>query len=438
MKIKSKNAVSLFSSSGIGELGIRENHVKTVIANELIPERASLYKRNFPEAKMFFGDIWKLKTDIVDYYNREYNEPPFLINATPPCQGMSLAGMGKMLSEYRSGKQPKLNPEFDERNRLVIPAVEIIRSLKPNWVLMENVENMKNTLIYDNNGKLLSILDYIFSELRKSGYAGRAEVIDTADYGVPQNRKRLIIILTREKNGKKYLVKHNTFLPARTHSKHGDLFTKPWVTVREAIGSLPPLDAVKGHEKRTDFNKLHVVPVLDHKKYNWISYTPEGHSAFDNQCVNPECMFQGNPTHGSKKNSLTGVTQSLKNTPLFCERCGEMLPRPYVKKDNVYRIMKGYISAYKRMWWDRPASTLTTRFQFVSSDNNVHPSQNRVLSLYEGTVLQTISKYSYNWFDENGKYSLGLVRDSIGESIPPLITDLITHKILSITSGDAV
>lgn len=106
------NAISLFSSSGIGDLGLHANGIKTVIACELLEERMNLFKNNNPDTKCFCGDIWNLQEDIIEYYRTQYQDTPFLILATPPCQGMSPNGMGKMLSDYRKG----LRPKYDERN----------------------------------------------------------------------------------------------------------------------------------------------------------------------------------------------------------------------------------------------------------------------------------------------------------------------------------
>ena len=115
-----RNAISLFCSSGIGDLGLQANNVETVVANELLPERMKLFSTNFPSSKCFCGDIWKIKEDIINYYLSNYKEPPFLILATPPCQGMSSNGMGTMLRNFKKG----IRPEFDERNRLIIPALD--------------------------------------------------------------------------------------------------------------------------------------------------------------------------------------------------------------------------------------------------------------------------------------------------------------------------
>ncbi len=420
------NAISLFSSSGIGDLGLHANGVKTVIANEIIPERARLFQKNNPDTKVFTADIWECKDQIIEYYREKFSDDLFLILATPPCQGMSSNGMGKMLSDYRKG----LRPEFDERNRLILPTLDIIVALRPQWVIFENVPGMQNTLIYNGNDELVNIIDYIFQRLG-SEYVGKAEVIDVADYGVPQNRKRLITILSRKPSAKAHFEKYHTFLPNPTHGAEGNLFVEPWVTVRDAIGKIPPIDGRKGKNKDTQFHPLHKVPTLDDKKYFWVENTPEGETAFNNQCVNPSCRYQGNRRHGATRQN--GINQANIGTPLYCERCGSLLPRPYVEaKDGSLRLMKGFVSAYKRMRWDEPASTLTQNFQYACSDNKLHPSQNRVLSLYEALVLQSIADYPFS-FEVDGKYvSDGLIRDTIGESVPPRVTDAIVKNIITI------
>lgn len=415
------NAISLFSSSGIGDLGLKANNISTVIGCELLPERMDLFHHNYPEATCFCGDIWNLKSKIIEFYRTSFTEPPFVIMATPPCQGMSSNGMGTMLKNFREGIRPK----FDDRNRLIIPAIDIIKELKPYWVIFENVPNMINTLIKDGDG-LISIIEYINRELGEC-YEGNPIAIDVADYGVPQHRKRLITILHRSSRPNKGIC----FMPEPTHGKEASFFVKPWITLRDVISDLPPLSSEKG--KNIDGHiPLHRVPLLDDKKLFWISNTPEGQTALNNQCINPDCMYQGNRIHGAKHNA-EGINQSNTDTPLYCERCGKILPRPYTedKKTGERRFMKAFTSAYKRMSWNEPSSTLTQNFQYACSDNKLHPTQNRVLSLYEGLIIQTILPYNYS-FEIDGKYvSDSLIRDSIGESVPPLLIDKIANHILS-------
>lgn len=421
-----RNALSLFSSSGIGDLGLHANGIATVIACELIKERMDLFQANNPDTKCFCGDIWELEDDIAGYYEERYNENPFMVLATPPCQGMSSNGMGKILNDRRRGARPK----HDERNRLVIPAVHIIKRLRPEWVVFENVSNMGNTFIYDENGDLVNIIDYIHRELGDE-YIGEPQIFDCANYGVPEHRVRLLTVLSKSEKAKSHFKRFRTYLPEETHSAEAALFKKPWVTIRDVISSTPELRAEKGKniDKR---NPLHKVPLLDKKKLWWIDNTPEGGTAFNNQCVNPDCKYQGNTLHGARHGE-DGINRFNKDTPLYCQKCGALLPRPYVEdKSGGKRIMKGFTSAYKRMSWDEPASTLTQNFQYACSDNKVHPSQARALSLWEAMIIQTIADYPFE-FVVNGKMCRdGLIRDTIGESIPPKVMDLLCSNILKI------
>ena len=423
-----KIAVSLFSSSGVGDLGLKANSIKTVIGCELLKERSELFSNNYPDAKMFQGDIWELKTDIIKYYQNHFSTSPYLILATPPCQGMSSNGMGTMLSNIRKGIRPK----EDSRNLLIIPALDIIEALQPEWIIFENVENMVNTAIVVDD-EVVNIIDYIKNRLGPK-YVGGPNVIDCADYGVPQHRKRLLTIFSRSERGRKYFEQSLTFMPNPDHSKNGLDKTKKWVTLRDVIADTEPLEAVPGKNKSKQ-TPLHRVPLLDDKKMFWVKNTPEGQTAFSNQCVNPSCMYQGNPIHGCKRNN-EGINQSKKDTPIYCVKCGSLLPRPSVEKDGSIRLMNGFTSAYKRMSWDEPASTLTQNFQYACSDNKLHPSQNRVLSLQEGLIIQTISNYEYS-FEINGRLvKEGLIRDTIGESVPPLIIDKICAHIGDIEEGN--
>ncbi|AMM95767.1 DNA methyltransferase (plasmid) [Peribacillus simplex] len=416
-----KNAICLFSSAGIGELGLKANSINTIISNEILENRHSLYQTNYPEAKTFTEDIWKCKDEIVEYYKKNFKEELFLIYATPPCQGMSSNGAGKLLSEYRKGNRP----EIDERNRLIIPTMDIITSIKPEWIILENVPNMQNTIINDENDQYINIMDYIRLRLG-SEYTGSYQVISCSDYGVPQVRKRLLTVFTKNKLGTEYFNIYKEFFLNDEKV--------PGITLRQAIGHLPPLDARPGHNARKDFHPLHYVSVMNEEKYLWVSNTREGDQAYNNQCINPDCLEDGNPLHKDVINN--GIAQSNKDTPIYCKTCGELLPRPSIidKKTNKRRLIKGFHSAYRRMEWDKPAPTLTKNFTFEASDKKIHPEQNRVLSIYEALILQTISDYEYV-FEIGGKeITKSLFSQIIGESVPPKIIDFMASKILAINN----
>lgn len=420
--------LSLFSSAGIGELGIRATGFPILVSNEMVENRCQIYRENYPGVHNICGDIWEKEDEIIQAWNMYSTSEPFIVYATPPCQGMSSNGAGKLLHEVKKGNR---KPE-DSRNRLIIPTMHIVKKLHPIWLLLENVPTMNNTIISEETGNYINIIDYIQRELGNE-YVGRAQVVNCADYGIPQTRKRLITIFTRDPKGKEYYRVNGTFLPKRTHSEEATLFTQKWVSLRDAIGSFPVLDASKGKNERKDFHEWHFVPIMNKEKHWWMDNTKEGCTAYNNQCVNPDCLFKGNRIHGSKMEN--GTHTSKKDTPIYCEKCGKLLPRPTVidKKTGIRRLIKGYDTAYRRMEWDKPAPTLTQNFLFEASDKKVHPSQTRVLSIYEALVLQTIAEYDFRMMSDGKYISKNLCAEVIGESVPPRLIEIICKQIKKIS-----
>lgn len=423
-----KNVLSLFSSAGIGELGIKASGLHILLSNELLSNRCALYRENYPETECICGDIWEKKSEIIKKWNSFNVGNPFLIYATPPCQGMSFNSVGKRLQEIRKGRKPKDDP----RNQLVIPTIEIVKALRPDWLLLENVQEMQNTIIPVKNGEYMNIIDYIRSELGRD-YVGGPEVVNCADYGIPQTRVRLITIFTRSGFGKRYYEKHGTFLPKRTHSQSGVEGTKPWVTLKEAIGFLPPLSAEKGKNKDSSI-PWHCVPVMKPEKFWWVKNTPANETAYNNQCV--ECGYDKNPRHGMR--FVDGRHTYKNDTPIYCEKCGALLPRPTMidPETGERRRIKGFDSAYKRMSWDTPSPTLTQNLQAEASDKKIHPTQNRTLSIYEGLCLQTIADYDYKFSIDGKKITANSCCKVIGESVPPRLIELICRTIIEIEGGE--
>lgn len=409
----SLTGISLFSGGGIGDLALQSSGVDVVVAAELLPDRASVFRSNYPTTTMIEGDIRETKDQIIKAAaSRLEGRTLDILFATPPCQGMSKNGRGKLLQGVRSGVKPKL----DERNRLALDAIDVALALRPQLVVFENVPEMQNALI-EHEGQMRDLLELI-SEVLGSDYQGRWEVVEFADFGVPQRRQRLISVFAKKKSlpesGPTWKV-----LPDATHSKSPTMFTLPWVTVDEALEGVPSLDAGRPSEASHKKIPFHRVPTLDDAKYFWVSNTPPGKGAFDNQCVNPICKFDKNPTHGSTHNSK-GINQANRDTPLYCLECGEILPRPWVKDGDDYRLMSGFTSAYKRMRGDLPSSALTRNLSYACSDQKLHPRENRVLSLHEAFVLHTVADYDFIWArDDEKKLSDKTIREIIGESIPP-------------------
>ena len=435
-------AVSLFTGAGIGDIGFRAAGYSFCLMTEKESERLSLAEINFPETETYSGDINELVdevvTNVLSILKREKEELA-LLSCTAPCQGMSKSGQGTLLRNIRHGKRPKLDP----RNRLILPALSIIKRLMPRFVVFENVCEMRNTVIEDEDGRIRHILDIIDIQLGNK-YVGKAYDVQFADYGIPQRRKRLITVYTRDKAAIEHYRKGVELIPRKTHSKNAINGLNTWKSVSEALKGFPPLDAKSKETASRPDIPFHRVPILDKVKYGWIKHTPSGASAFDNQCINPKCKYENNRSHGTRVNH-EGINQSKKDTPLYCEKCGVLLPRPHtVCKDKSLKIMSGYTSAYKRMHPALPCPALTRNLSYPCSDHKVHPFENRVLSLAEAFVVHSLSDYSYKWGpigNQNGRFKPvvfdTLIRLVLGESIPPKFTELLGRHLIKMTKKDS-
>jgi DNA (cytosine-5)-methyltransferase 1 len=406
----------------VGDVGIEWGaQVPVLAACELIPSRAALIRSNFPRTKVFEGDVWKLQDSYVDYFRAKLNgRRPWLLTLSPPCQGMSSNGAGRISAAIRSGNRP----EEDERNRLILPGINILEQLQPDWFILENVRRMENTIIRNEKNQPENILDCLARRLHPLGYSIRANILDFRAYGVPHHRSRLISIGCRipslvQENPPIQSVFSRELSPFHPLPTHGEAGRPSFVSLRQAIGDLPSLNA---RDRLVDPNDpYHCVPKWNDKQYFWMDHTPEGQTAFDNDRC-PDC---GN--------------MSTDRTLVSCS-CGFFLPRPQVSKGRETRLIRGFRSSYRRMWWDRPGGTLTMNSGVISSDLKGHPEQNRVLSIREILLLSTLEHANWNKIysfeginygrmKEGEEFSKKLVREVIGESIPPLAMLRIVERL---------
>lgn len=405
--MKRYNYISLFSGGGIGDIGFRKAGYTPIVMNELEENRAEIIKNNYSDSCVVVGDIATHLEEIYKLAIKKLNgERLFMLVATPPCQGMSKNGIGTIKKAIREGKRPKI----DERNYLYKYALDLLKKLNPIFFVWENVDRMFNTLLFNEDGKEVLFVEELENQLEKMGYIGKFEIHNMAEYGIPQNRKRTIgIFVDKAFVGKKFNI--NELFPKAILDKNH------FKTVGDTIGGLPQLDSVDKKKAKSDFHPLHYVPVSRPELYYWISNTKQNCSAFENnEC--PNCHYI------SKKEDV------------FCEKCGKLLPKPTVKKDGEYRLIKGFVSTYKRMNNDEPAPTITTRSAYACSDKNIHPTQNRVLSLYEVALLFGINPDDYNWkINKNGKEVYAnsmLLRDILGEPVTPVYTQMLGEQLKKI------
>ena len=372
--------LSLFANVGIAEAYMESIGIDIVLANEIDTERARFYQDVYKNAHMVCGDITddNVRRAIVQ---EALEKNVDLIMATPPCQGMSEAG---------------LRLEFDPRNRLVSYAVDVIKRVKPKFVFMENVPKQLTTKIKCGE-EIVLIPEYIKRELGEDYSFNNQTLVMAKDYGVPQLRERNIFLLVRKD------VK-NVIWEFPEKQKE--------ITLREAIGHLPSLDpylrdglaktleVFPEYEKKKAaglaVSKWHYPPTHSWKQVEWMMHTPTGKSAIYNEVYYP---------------------QKADGTPV-----------------------KAHHNHYRRLKWDMPCRTITQNNGVISSLACVHPgnayqtdtgetlySDPRVLSIYELLIVMSLP---LDWpFPEWASDTL--IRKVFGEGIPSKLVKEIMLALLA-------
>ncbi len=369
--------LSLFANVGIAEAYLKSIGVDILVANELDSERARFYQEVYKDSEMICGDITD-KSVFDTVINESRKKKVDFIIATPPCQGMSEAG---------------LRLEFDERNYLITYAIEAIHELKPKFVLLENVPKQLTTKI-KYKGEIILIPEYIKRELIQDYNFNKETLVMAKDYGVPQLRERNIFLLVRKD------LPYVWEFPEKQKE----------ITLKEAIGSLPSLDPLLREgieETRKHFpdydkkvaeglkvSKWHIPPVHSWKQVEWMMHTPTGKSAIYNEVFYP---------------------QKSDGTPI-----------------------KAHHNNYRRLKWDMPCRTITQNNGVISSLACVHPgrpytvnneimySDARVLSIYELMIVTSlpIDWPIPDWATES------FIRKVIGEGIPSNLVKVIMQNLL--------
>jgi len=297
-----------FAGCGGTSLGFAQAGVEPVLAVDWEPDAAATYRLNFPRTAVVERDVRDLGVDEVDAALRSTEGRIRLFAGCAPCQ--PFAG-------HRHEPASR-----DGRSMLLLDFLRFIQSLEPELIFVENVAGMRR--LNASQGPFAEFVDEI-SKTHDLAY----DIVASADYGVPQTRRRLVLVASRL---------GPIDLPAPTHGPGADFLH---TTVREWIGGLPPIAAgcdspELGSHRAMRLSKLNLAR---------IRATPEGGDRRDwPERLRPECHRGG---------------------------------------------FDGHTDVYGRLSWDRPAPTLTTKCISYSNGRFGHPEQNRALSAREAALLQT-------------------------------------------------
>ena len=340
--------------AGVGGLSYGFAHLpefKILAANEIEKDIAAAYKLNHPGVAMLNCDINDLTEDMLtEALNGEQID---IVVGGPPCQSYSTLGKRQM----------------DDRANLFLQYKRVLKLLNPRAFVFENVVGILSM----DRGRLFCRVQEEFREL---GYTLKYQVLNAADYGVPQQRERVILVGFRGENRYEF--------PAPTHG-HG---LKPHVTLRQAIGDLP---VIKSGQTDNRYARE-----ADNEFLRFVRRSDE------------ELTEHSAPKNGAH---LIKIMETLQDG-----QSKNDLP------ENI-RPKSGYGNTYAKLWWDRPSTTITRNFACPSSSRCIHPRDSRAMSIREGARLQSFPD-DYKFYGSDG-----MKRLEIGNAVPPLLSMAIAEQM---------
>lgn len=343
--------IDLFAGVGGLSLGFEKKGFDVVLANEYDASIATSYIANHKNTKMIVGDITSL--DLEDTFGKLAGTIDVVIGG-PPCQGFSQKGQRKTI--------------HDERNFLFKYYVSVVELVKPKYFVMENVPN----LLTAEGGYFRHEIEELFNKL---GYSLEYGVLNASDYGIPQNRRRAVII-----------GKLDGYAPKLPVPKRNN------VTIWDAISDLAYLESGEGSEEQ--------------------EYKYPAESDY-------EKMLR-------KDSSKLFNHIATKHSPLALERLALIPPnagREVLPEEHLTKSI--YSGTWTRMKKDEISVTITTRFDTPSSGKFTHPFLNRAITVREAARIQS--------FPDNFHFvgNKGSQMKQVGNAVPPLLAAAIAEVIMN-------
>lgn len=359
---KTYNCIELFAGAGGLGTGFINSGFNIISANDIWDAAGKTYIANHPNVKFIVKDIAKLSKDEL-LKNTGYNEKDIdVIIGGPPCQGFST--LGKRFID-------------DPRNKLFKEYVRIVKEIKPKFFVMENVRG----ILTMEKGK---VLEQIINSFKEIGYKVEFRKLNAAEYGVPQQRERIIFIGTNTN----VLIR----FPQKTHTLENNPNLKKALTLWDAIGDLPQSDNLE-----------------------FTNYQTDPQNEFQEKMRNGSSrLFNHKPSHYNKK-----AIEMMRYIPM-----GKSVWD--VKNDIPKELIptSGYGNTYARLDANKPSTTITRNFACISSSRCIHPYLNRGLTAREAARIQS---YPDTYIFLGSKTDIHL---QIGNSVPPILAKQIANTII--------
>ena len=367
-------SIDLFSGCGGLTKGFSMAGVRSIFASDIDENAAKTFCRNFPDTPFLCKSITDIEKNEVDELLE--GKVPDIIIGGPPCQGFSLANK----------RRNKIKD--DPRNKLFYGFVKFINWYSPKAFVMENVKG----LLSMQNGEVIKTIVDEFTNAGECGYNVACKVLVASDYGVPQNRERVILIGYR---------KDLNIQPQHPEPYELDHL----VTVDEAISDLPQIGAGQGtevqeypQEPQNEYQRLmraNSTYVLNHVA---MKHTPRLIARFE--AIKPgQDLLDVWETHGALKRGAPNEKSTIK-----------------------------FHQNNQRLFGDRPAPTIAASFQ----SNFIHPHLNRNFTAREGARLQSFpDDFIFEGMRTKMSWEKGLSQyQQIGNAVPVLLAKAIAESIV--------
>jgi len=350
-------AIDVFAGVGGLSLGLHRAGFSVIASFDLDPINVETYRKNFPKTVAIKSDVSRLSgSDVRKLSGLGANEQIDIVSGGPPCQGFSL--IGKRL----------LN---DPRNQLLIEFARLISELQPRYFVIENVAGLMI-------GEARAVLTRALRVLRVAGYrwVTPIRILDAKDYGIPQVRKRVIVLGYRKDQGRPSYPR-KSYQPVTVRQAIRDLY---------AIGRCPSLMRADGFD-----GKLGPASAYSKKLRN------------NRNSVLSGCQLCSHHPD---------IVQRFKNTPP-----GSSEP----------------ISRFPRLHLQRPAPTLRAgtgkdRGSFTAA-RPIHPTQPRCITVREAARLHSFP----DWFEFHPTQWHGFRQ--VGNAVPPSLGSAVARRVMRALQG---
>lgn len=369
-------AIDLFCGAGGLSAGLEMAGFTVLAGNDMFQAAGKTFERTHPRAKFIGGPIEELSVErLMEATGLKRGELTVLAGG-PPCQAYSVYNHQRGMHDARAS----LFKEY----------LRIVEGLRPEWIVMENVTGIYSIA----NGEAVRAIK---SALAALGYAVEDAVLKAEEYGVPQERRRVVFIGNRIGA----TISH-------PHPTHGPGRSKPFTTVKDAIGDLPSL--ANGEDRGR------------------VTYIGNNASEY-------QLKMRGNATSVNNHAAPTLGKVNMERLP-YIPPGGSWRDIPHdLLPDGMKKAKRSdHTKRYGRMKWDGLSCTVLTKCD-IHWGAYIHPEQDRAISVREAARLQAFP----DWFEFAGSKTEQYVQ--IGNAVPPLlgkaIGDHLMHLILQLEKSAA-